>query len=409
MARRDEGEFSEVIACLARKRPSRVSIHECSTEILEMVFSCLVESSSHSVNGWDWTSVLRVCKLWHSVAMNNLSLWSQVDSFRRRRRVEAFLDRSANVGLSVCYQENDIREAIEDVQNLQLALRKMHRICNLTLASSIVIWCEVKDQLATAAPRLRELDLTVSSVSHHPQILSLAVSGEYMPELRVLRLSGLSLIPPTYPLQKLKILELRNTRSSGLMDKDFTLNNLFRILDNCPALEELHVNTIGYLDNTLLQYTVTLPLLRRLTIAEVHFDVCSRMFDYISLPDGLAWNISCTNFPLKRSTNIFPKLLGRYCQIGLLKIAVDGSSLKITEHMRSNSELTENALSLGLNSAKSNSAQELYHSIMSLLKCNRWRDSRKVAIKHECNGDIDFLKCMGEAQNAFLLPQRFLV
>ena len=181
-------------------------------------YSEFAECSRSEVDGrnWDWVIVMYVCRRWHTTTLNCPSLWTHlpVYVFRSRQRTKAYLERSNGAELMVSANiDRQPKDTVEESRAFVDTLKCLHRIRHLYLRFHVdyrrrnrELWGQIQDNLSREAPRLRSLDLSISTPMHQADAFYTSFP-EKSPHLQSLNLAYMVIHPQSALLTVTNLVE----------------------------------------------------------------------------------------------------------------------------------------------------------------------------------------------------------
>src|SRR6266849_7559884 len=267
--------IDKFVRSLLTRRNVLVPISLLPPDILARVFHLLVfeKLPLAGIRNLDWIRVTHVCRHWRQVALDDLSLWTEIGGIPMNAKwISEMLVRAKNAPLDIdlIAHARPIHEALL-MMPPHLSHTRQLRLHNLSPSHSD----SVQKIYSSEAPFLEHFELTNATF---PPITLLDLGGKMLFKGHTPRLQTFShsfvVIPwsliPRGQLTQLKITFLTgDVHSAG----DLNLNQLDDLIDllvNCPALEILALNSC--LPSQLAKFphgrTIDLPHLSRLRLCD---------------------------------------------------------------------------------------------------------------------------------------------
>ena len=294
-----EESFQESLLSLRRRRNAVIPISSLPTEVIAAIFSIFrlleIDEPLRLDCGVQvylaWLRVTHVCHQWREIALNNPLLWSRIDfaNITLAGAVE-MLARAKKVPLRWKARATGHQryEAPFSASTRELQSR-VSGICHLTIEAHLVLLLRTLGQLASPAPILEYLSLSMEEAYYPgpgpPSQASIpdTLFNGTTPRLSCLELRNCIISWKSPLLKGLKHLEIRSPSESDIRP---SLSDWLDALDEMSQLKKVILHSASPLAPPFpfdIERTVTLPFLTHLDISSTAGE-CALALSHLILP-----------------------------------------------------------------------------------------------------------------------------
>jgi hypothetical protein len=285
--------LEESIRALRHRRNALAPISFLPTEIFASVFSILRLSSppllaSGKQDHLAWLRVTHVCHQWREIALNDPLFWNHINFNNiSLAGVAEMLVRAKEAPLHLEAKVTGHRQDNARFNTLKEELQsRVSYICHLHISADPVLLCRTLERLASPAPTLEHLSLSVD-VNHRTSTQSRASIPDTLFDGTTPRLSRLKLYQCNISWRSPLLKGLRNLEIHSPTERVRpSLVDWLDALDEMPQLKELILHSASPIAPPFpsdVERTVTLPFLVYLDISASVRD-CALALSHLVLP-----------------------------------------------------------------------------------------------------------------------------
>ena len=245
--------------------------------IPDEVIAEIVKISQYDDPKYEWIKTSHICSRWRRVVLGTALLWTSIQA-NNLGRAAVFLRRSGTAPVSISISRRLSDEGQETFA--QLLRSHSHHVKSLALSLPSTDMVTVVGSLNLNMPRLQCIYLKDPRgqsfyASYATELIKFQPSFRSYPPLHTLVLESVALSWDLSMFRELRVLEISRVRTrsteAAASPRWLKISQLLDILDICPSLERLKINTTGPLYHridplTPIERTVSLPNLQELEL-----------------------------------------------------------------------------------------------------------------------------------------------